>query len=96
MRNTIKRGQWPACISFIRQGSTFLTLCKIYKNDPEKDRANEKGSTKVLLASNSPSLPERALVWSLESAIKDMGKDSAPENSSLGKFQKFRKNLQNF
>ena len=60
------------------------------KFNPKKDRANERGSTRVLLASNSPSLPERALVWSLESAIKDMGKDSAPENSSLGMQKLFR------
>jgi len=40
------------------------------------DKANEKGATKVLLASNSQTLPERALVWALETSIKSLSTDT--------------------
>ena len=48
------------------------------------DKANKVSSDRVLAASNSVLLPERALVWTLEQLVKKMT-DNQNENASLGK-----------
>ena len=50
------------------------------------DKAHKLSSSKVITATNSQSLPERALVWALESSIRKLSQDQSESNeTNLGK-----------
>merc|ERR1711953_213029 len=46
------------------------------------DKAHKLSSSKVITATNSQSLPERALVWALESSIRKLSQDQSESNET--------------